>query len=83
MEDVTSDWNLERLANEESKLKAQEEGSFNAMDGRYHKSQTSRDVLKRQHIEQTSETQAMQVPSTWMVKKRIWLLNETLWTWQP
>ena len=54
MEDETSDWNLERLANEASKLKAQEEGSFNAMDGRDHKSQTSRDVLKRQHIDRTS-----------------------------
>ena len=58
MEDVASDWNLERLANEESKQKAEEEkGSFNAMDGHYHKSETRRDLLKRQHIERAYDRQ--------------------------
>ena len=36
MESVTSDWNLERLANEESRQRAKEQGSSNSMDGRYH-----------------------------------------------
>ena len=53
MESVTSDWNLERLANEESRQRAEEQGSFNSMDGRYHQSETRRDLLKQQHIERT------------------------------